>query len=223
MEKNSCNRRVIRDEYDLAHAYLRAKQYLLATEYAWEAVPGPGVDPNLVTESTFLREAAWVILSAGMSEKVVRGKFPMVSASFLHWVSGERIARHGSYCAVNALSYFGHVAKISSILDLCSFFSQHDFEEWKRDAFVEPIEAFRGFRFIGPITSFHLAKNLGFQCAKPDRHLVRFCEASGFEDVAAFCGAISKLVGDDLRTVDSVLWRFATLVPNYLELFKKSS
>ena len=55
----------------LARAYLAAKLAVLRSEYAAEVV-APSIQIQTLSESDFLRELAWVILSAGMAERVVR-------------------------------------------------------------------------------------------------------------------------------------------------------
>ena len=62
---------------------------------------------------------------------------------------------------------------------------------------------------LGPITSHHLAKNLGLQAAKSDRHLQRIADALGFGGVTETCQVLSEYSGDPISVVDIVLWRFA--------------
>ena len=82
-----------------------------------------------------------------------------------------------------------------------------------------PIEFLQTFQYIGAVTSYHLAKNLGLQIAKPDRHLVRLSDLLGFENVQDLCSVIAKDSGDTIPVVDIVLWRFATLERDYLDTF----
>lgn len=65
--------------------------------------------------------------------------------------------------------------------------------------------------WIGKITKWHLARNMGIDVAKPDRHLVRLCEEFGFKDVQKMCGFISKRTGDRIGLVDVILWRALNL------------
>ncbi|MBA7467119.1 hypothetical protein ES707_02315 [subsurface metagenome] len=74
---------------------------------------------------------------------------------------------------------------------------------------------------IGDITKYHLARNLGLNYAKPDRHLVRISNLFEHTNVQELCKKLSILTDDPIGLVDLVLWRFATLYPNYLELIKK--
>jgi hypothetical protein len=47
------------------------------------------------------------------------------------------------------------------------------------------------FPMIGPVTSFNLAKNIGLDVAKADRHLSRLAANVGFSDVPSLCRCIS--------------------------------
>ena len=62
------------------------------------------------------------------------------------------------------------------------------------------------FRTLGSTTKFHLAKNLGVDCAKPDIWLKRVAAESG-EDVQHLCAHLAQSTGDKRAIVDSVIWR----------------
>ena len=64
--------------------------------------------------------------------------------------------------------------------------------------------------WIGGITKYHLAKNLGFDCCKPDRHLVRISKEYNTSP-EELCKRISEATGDRVATVDLVIWRVANL------------
>jgi len=72
----------------------------------------------------------------------------------------------------------------------------------------------RTLPFIGPVTVQHLAKNLGVEAAKPDRHLTRLADRFGYETVQEMCSAISGRTGDSLSVTDLVLWRFEEQLGN---------
>lgn len=65
--------------------------------------------------------------------------------------------------------------------------------------------------WIGKITKYHLARNLGIDVAKPDRHLMRLSEKFGFASVQEMCENISRKTGDRIGLVDLILWRDANL------------
>ncbi|MCL4328727.1 MAG: hypothetical protein M1410_04010 [Candidatus Thermoplasmatota archaeon] len=82
-----------------------------------------------------------------------------------------------------------------------------------------PFETLREFPYIGPVTYYHLAKNIGIPVAKPDRHLSRLASRSGFRDVQEFCEFLSRKTGDRIQVIDIVLWRYATITKDYIEKF----
>lgn len=202
----------------LARAYLAAKLAVLRSEYAAEVVT-PSMQTQSLSESDFLRELAWVVLSAGMAERVVRLKFAAVSEAFLFWSSAAEISAREENCVELALQHFGHKGKIGAIAAAARLVADAPFAALRERILVNPLTELQRFSYIGPITAFHLAKNIGVQIAKPDRHLTRLCNAAGFEQAGELCQCIASFVGDDISKVDTVLWRFATLHRNYLIQF----
>lgn len=199
------------DSAALARAYLHAKRSVLAAGFGWEIIWQRSRRAVSLSESALLREAAWVILSAGMREAVIRLKFPAVSESFLRWRSAAEIARSAESCFRAAMQHFGHGLKIKAICTVASMVNQKGFDAIMEEVQIDPIPALQQFPFIGPITSFHLAKNLGIPVAKPDRHVSRLAERCGYSDAHAFCSSIAQFTGDPVDVVDVVLWRFATI------------
>ena|SRR6266496_6430799 len=64
--------------------------------------------------------------------------------------------------------------------------------------------------WVGDITKYHLAKNFGVDCCKPDRHLVRIaagCQTTPTE----LCQSLAATSGLRVNTVDYILWRSANL------------
>ena len=81
----------------------------------------------------------------------------------------------------------------------------------------DPIATFNKFPLIGPITAWHLAKNLGLDVAKPDRHLTRVANALGFGDAFELCSAVATVTGEPKRVVDIVIWRYLANNPNLFQ------
>lgn len=200
-------------------AYKEAKESVIRKGYAGEIIWQEGISYEEVTESDFLREAAWVILSCGMKEAIVRRKFPMISEAFLYWSSAQEIVDHSATCRHQALSSFNSASKIDAIVDMADCISGTGYETVKECIRVEGIQYMQLFRYIGPVTVYHLAKNIGFPVAKPDRHLERIAAQTGYASPQEMCEHVARVTGDTIPVVDLVLWRFATLDARYLELF----
>ena len=63
---------------------------------------------------------------------------------------------------------------------------------------------------MGDIIKYHWAKNLGVNCVKPDRHLKRIAKTFNTNPFD-MCQKLSEITGDNLNTVDTVIWRSANL------------
>jgi hypothetical protein len=195
----------------LAHKvylYQLAKEYLCRTGYASEIHCQPAQEFSGFSERELLREAAWVILCTGFKETRVRGSFDFISLCFCDWESAAEICKHASLCRATALTKFGNTKKIDSIISVAQFIQETGFHKFKEFVLSDPIQALQVLPFIGPVTAFHLAKNLGFCTAKPDRHLVRLSRMVGFGDPHQLCAVLSEVTGDPIPLVDTVLWRY---------------
>lgn len=144
-------------------------------------------------ETDFAREYVWVVLNSGMKNQVARIIMNKV------WPALE--AGH------SASSVFGHAGKCAGIdkvyEDRAKIFSEYVIANDKL-AFLEALP------WIGPITKYHLAKNLGMDVAKPDRWLQRVADEAG-ETVESLCNRLSVVTGDRISTVDYVIWRACNL------------
>lgn len=201
----------------LAAAYLAAKRAVLDAGYEAEVAWQEYACDAPLTERRFLREAAWVVLNAGMRESVVRRLFPQISGAFGDFVD----ARTTSACARDggrevALDLFGHTGKIDAIITIAFHVEEHGLDEVRDRLAVDGVPSLQRFPYVGPVTAFHLAKNLGHDVAKPDRHLTRIAHVCGHSDPQALCRHVFDLLGEPVPVVDLVLWRFATLSCDYL-------
>jgi hypothetical protein len=112
-------------------------------------------------------------------------------------------------CRSTALTAFNNQKKIDAILMLARRIVNTGFDQLKASIHEDPIQLLRTFPYIGPVTAWHLAKNLGFDVAKPDRHLRRISEGLGYIDVHHLCDYLAQITGDEKRVIDIVLWRYA--------------
>lgn len=203
----------------LASAYVNAKLKVLASGYAPEILWQKALRIQELTEVDLLRESAWVILSSGMRESVVRKKFPDIGQAFFDWTSAQEIVWHRDQCIRTALPFFRHKRKIEAIAQSAQIICSKGFEVLRDEIAHDPIGTLQQFPYIGPATSFHMAKNIGLPFAKPDRHLCRLAALSGYQRPSDLCSAIAEYIGDPISVVDIVLWRFAILRPDYLTVF----
>ncbi|MBT3236875.1 MAG: hypothetical protein HN353_13050 [Bdellovibrionales bacterium] len=175
-----------------------------------------------ISESQFLKEAAWVVLSSGFRESVVRKKFKYISLCFCNWESAKEITENCEQCFDCAMESFSNKRKMNAIVKIAKDIHFSGFEYFWSKVLLDPIAELKKLPYVGDITSFHLAKNLGFNVAKADRHLARIADSFGFEnDANSFCLEVSKVSNDKVNVIDLVLWRFATIESSYLDFLQK--
>lgn len=207
------------DSENLASTYLDLKKSVIIAGYSHEIDWQSGLNFESTTETDFLREAAWVVLSSGFRESIVRKHFKGISKAFLDWRSAEQINKNRKQCRKKAISVFGNRRKIEAITEIVRKVANDGMECIKSNIRSHDVEYLQEFPFIGPITSYHLAKNLGLHVVKPDRHLVRMAYMTGHDSPLEMCSKVARVVGDSLAVVDLVFWRYATLDKNYETVF----
>jgi len=177
-----------------------------AHEIAWQS-SAARAEP---TPTTFMREAAWVVLSAGMNESVVRRLFGRLNDAMCAF-DPAALSRNREHARIAALAIFAHEKKITAILDIAAMVSRIDRSGLHAALMDDPELFLRSLPYIGPITWRHLAKNLGLPVAKPDRHLARLASATARESVDGLCNEIAGWLGEPVAVVDVVLWRWSVL------------
>lgn len=201
----------------LGDIYMNAKQHVIKNGFVQEIDWQEDLEFEQIDEHLFLKEVAWVILSSGMKESIIRGKFSSISKEFYYWASSSLIVNNKEKCLKRALRHFNNKNKMSAIINIAIYLHTNGFEKVKKSIIEEGIAYLQSFPYMGPATSFHLAKNLGLNVAKPDRHLKRIADKAGYDSVDMLCADIARVTGEKVSVVDLVLWRYATLDNNYLE------
>jgi hypothetical protein len=204
----------------LTNKYYEIKEIIYGLGYIKESEWQNKINFDTLIETEFLKECAWVILSTGMKETIIRKYFPNLSNVFYNWESSNLISNNKTVCKKKALRIFNHKQKISAIINISTIVQKEGFHNIKNKICEGGIDYLKSFYFIGPITCYHLAKNIGLDVVKPDRHLVRIAKALKYKDPFTMCSELSKMTGDKLSVVDIILWRYASINKNYLESFQ---
>jgi hypothetical protein len=177
---------------DLAR-YQRVRRAVIDAGHKHEIDWAETVKPPETAEQ-FAREVIWVILCSGMKEQVARLIQDRVWAAI----------NAGRPVKGNVLGASGKAAAVDSIWqNRAAMFAAFT-------AANDKVEFCQSIPWIGPITKWHAAKNLGVDCAKPDIHLERV--AAFYETTPAeLCAALWAASGDRIATVDLVIWRACNL------------
>ena len=206
----------------LLDIYLNAREAVIAHGFAWEIDWQAERRFDRINESEFLRESAWTVLSSGFRESIIRRIFSPFCDAFLGMESASEIKANHARCKRNALKVFNNHRKVTAILEIALIVDDKGFEYVRCNIEQDDVRFLQTFPYIGSITAFHLAKNLGLPVVKPDRHLKRIADATGFDSPLELCQLISDHLGDPIPVVDVVLWRYATLFSDYVMVFASS-
>jgi hypothetical protein len=149
---------------------------------------------------------------------VIQEKFDYISLCFCDWESAEGIVQNRNECRNTALSSLNNGRKMDAIISIATEIHEKGFDNFKQDVLDDPVSELQKLPFIGPVTVFHLGKNLGMPLAKPDRHLQRITSIFNYGDTQTLCEEISSYTKDPINVVDLVLWRFAIVEKDYLKV-----
>jgi hypothetical protein len=147
------------------------------------------------TADDFARQFMYVILNSGMNNKIAEGMYTTAM-------------KHG-------LQAIGHPGKRAAIIE--GFANKEKWFETLRSKGTvdEKLAYLETLPWIGPITKYHLARNLGIDVAKPDRHMVRIANQFNYPNIQKMCEYLSLQTGDRIGSIDVTLWRFARTHPDW--------
>ncbi|WP_461316637.1 hypothetical protein [Bradyrhizobium embrapense] len=149
-----------------------------------------------------------MVLNSGFRESVVRKHFNFISLCYCDWQSAQEIYELADVCSSAASVVFGNKRKLRAISHTAGVVHKLGFQRLKALLDQSFFDFATTLPFIGPITVRHLAKNLGVDAAKPDRHLARLAKQFGYSSVDDMCSTLAGITGDSLSVTDIVLWRF---------------
>ncbi len=186
----------------LKQLYETAKKEVLKSKYAWEVNL---VEKRVFEEQTpkdFLIEYVFVVCYSGMKNQVAEKIF-------------ERYMEQG-------IVAIKHPLKKKAILE-----AEQNYKKWfeilkiRKQSNTE-LDFLESLPHIGKITKYQLARNLGLDVAKPDRHMQKLAELFGYADPTHMCIDIYSFTGGEYRvgTIDVILWRYCNLNPDYVEMIK---
>jgi hypothetical protein len=157
----------------------------VATEdIAWSESVGLPVDA-----ADFAGEAIWVICCSGMKFSVARIIQERVNSAL---DAGQPV-----------FEVFKHAHKARAIETIHAE-RERLFREFL--AAEDKLAYCETLPHIGSITKFHLARNFGVDCAKPDVHLQRLADLEG-TTAQELCARLAAQTGYRIGTVDLVIWR----------------
>lgn len=193
---------------DLIALFEDAENFVRANGFGWEIDLCDRRTPfDEIDEQRFLQEYAWVVFNSGMSNRVIRAKWDELRKAF-HYFIPFQIVSSKDMVRKEALQIFSNQRKVDAVLHVASKIVKEGFERSMRAKIGhKSLEYLDSLPMIGKVTKYHLARNLGFDYVKPDRHLIRLASKYGVTPFE-LCYAIHRKTGRRLGTIDVILWRF---------------
>jgi hypothetical protein len=181
----------------LQSVYERVKNKVIDAGYAHEIAWVQSI-PEDINKELFFREYVWVVCNSGMKEQVARKIFDR----FIEDYDFDQIRHPHKHKSVK------------KVFHRLNFY----YDQYRRSK--NKLKFLKSLPHIGDITKYHLARNLGLNYAKPDRHLKRIAALFDFKNVQKFCEKVSEFTKDEVKTIDLIFWRFANLNTDYIEQLK---
>jgi hypothetical protein len=164
---------------------------------------------------TFLWHYCWVVYASGFKFSVIEDKFPSIKNAFKNFEPAS-LARMRSIKPV--LSIFDNERKAKSFLTGAQSVIDEGFASFKNRLRNEGIDVLEKLPGIGPITKYHLAKNIGLvDVSKPDIWLERAAILCGAPTVQHLTEYAAQSLAETQHVVDVAIWKYGKdgLFPKY--------
>jgi thermostable 8-oxoguanine DNA glycosylase len=194
-----------------AEAYFRRAREFVERFYPTELENFQKVKLEEVTVERFFIEYVWVVHATGFSAKVV-GK--MVERLLKAYGHPFDLARKEQAEAIGpVLKVCNNPQKAKAVHQASKIVRDgvdaFGWEKYREHFLSDPVKLGE-LPYIGKITRYHLARNIGLlEFVKPDLHLVRMAEHWGYPGAVEMCEAV-RPEGMPLGIVDLILWYAAS-------------
>jgi hypothetical protein len=190
----------------LAHSALEYLQARYPKTWARAHRIGPKTFHHMKARR-FLAEYCQVVYASGFRAKVLQTKFPALRQAFRNF-DPMALAQMDSIEPV--LSVFKHRHKARCFLAGAKAIADEGFGPFKHRLRREGLDVLEELPGLGPITKFHLAKNIGLaDLPKPDiwlERVAKLCEAESVFELVAY---MAQVTGESQHVVDVAVWRYA--------------
>jgi len=184
-----------------------------------------------ITKKRFFRECVWVIFCSGFKAEIVQDKWQSISLMFndfeIDMLDTEDVDD------LIKQSPIKNRQKLKAIIRIAKILTSDFIDNLRNLESIDEILLFlKQLPYIGEVTVWHLMRNIGIDCFKPDRHIVKLAlilslrpselfqqildagrtEYIGVADVilwraCAILGSASRLVDESLHLIDECWWK----------------
>jgi hypothetical protein len=145
------------------------------------------------TPEHFFKQYIWCVLNLGVREQTMRAEYE----KFLETLDVNTI--HNRFKTKKRL------ATQAGIDNFVRWFGELKCAK-------DPIAYLKTLPLIGDTTKWHLARNIGIDCVKPDIHIKRLVAFYGYNSPTEMCKVIQQITPEyKLGVIDLILWRDCNL------------
>jgi len=223
LRKNIKNIDAYKPEFTDPNKYFEAARTFAETFYSDDINRIRSVRFERVKPRLFFMEYIWVVYATGFSAQAVSKFINKLFDAFQDWGNIHHESFDDVYERVKPICK--NKAKAKAVYDTADIvlygIELFGWEQFKNKYLSTP-ERLQDFPYIGKVTCFHLARNIGLlDFMKPDLHLVRMADHWEFFDPTEMCKSMQP-DGMPLGVVDYMLWVTAATFGT-LEIRKENS
>lgn len=159
----------------------------------------------------FVREYLWVVFTCGFKADTVKK----------HWNQIKKMSCDFDISEINKYS-FEELLELSPIKNKKKVKAVKQSCEIIDNSFVKKIhelqnaddakELLKTLPFIGEVTIYHIMRNIGIDCFKPDRHIVHIKEELDISGDQLFKTILSECEEEYIGVIDHILWRASATI-----------
>jgi endonuclease III len=164
---------------------------------------------------SFFDEYVWCVYVSGFRASTISKIWNRLMDRYLDLdLCSESVLHDDQEIKRNAMAIFANERKVDAVIK-CSHIVRDNirtigWERFRNECLSTP-EKLQELPFIGKITCYHLARNIGLlQYVKPDVHLERMAKHWQYKSPQNMCEHLGKLNGLEPGIVDLILWYAAS-------------
>ncbi len=163
--------------------------------------------PGQISDEEFYLEYCFVVLHPGVSTVVAHSVWDRIRPILDQPL--PRIVRNEKRVRTQLLRMYRNERKVGYMLDTARYLVANPgvgrrLERMGREQALKYLQTLPG---IGKVTRYHLARNIGFDVVKPDRHLTRLAEVLGTTP-NELCCVVAEETGERVGVVDYVFYQW---------------
>lgn len=188
--------------HPIYHHFLKARDALISHGYGDEIEWCQNRFFDQMTADEFLVQYRFAVFSSsGLNNKVVEKMEAAFDAAY--------------HDGLNAFETIPNRRMRKAIMDMYPRYKEVFAELKRKPTDEQKIEYLNTLPQIGKKEKFHLARNLGINCVKPDIHMDRLAESFDFKTPLEMCQKIQEYEDERLGVIDVILWRYCHLTGEY--------